>query len=419
MHAHTYNAPRSGAKILPSSPGYARRRSGLLLPRLRSWVNPRPVLAAGPAAAVAARGAIAQPQAGGLIPFVVGSHEYVELLPTQTATPGAATQDFIVNIVPGGFLRGVRFLVTGTGGALGGGALAADYPWNLFTSIALENIDGSEIIYPMPGFTHMCIQRFFRPWEGDPAAMQGFVGTINANFALTVRPEIRDTLGVLANTDARSQYRLRFTINTLAGIVVGGAPTAPALTIAIEADIWSQVDPHDLQGSPIDQLPDGLNVQTVHRREVQNLGVAGAANTLRHQNVGNELRGFIYIMRDGNNARSDLITTPYRLRLDNRNLLVTNEDMWIDRVNRFYGIALAGVAGIQSPRPTGVYVYPRFRFGLGGLETMGSYWLQTSNATFLQAEFATQAGVAGTPTAEIVSSEIIPVGVVPPELEGI
>lgn len=347
---------------------------------------------------------------GTVVPFFYGTNQYVEKIQSVTVTLTANTNEQQFNINPGGFLRGVRLEVRSTTGALGGGTVTGDVPWNVLASASLENIDGSPIVYPMNGYAHFAGQWFFRPWHGDPSRRFDYSATINPSFSLFLQPEIRHTAGVLANTDARAQYRVKWTYATLATIVTGGSPTAPAVTVTAYMESWAQPDSNDLRGNPIEEIPAGLNVATLRRQQIVNLSAAGADNTLQISNVGNELRGLVMILRNSSGVRTDLLADPIRWRLDNRSLgTFTNAEVF-NRMADFYDSLQTG-----STRPTGVYVWPRF-FDPGHM--VGESWLATTNATYLIFESATAAG--GTSgTCQIITDEVVPVGPVPMELESI
>lgn len=352
------------------------------------------------------------PTAGGnVVPYFYGTNQYVEKFFATAATTLAATQvEFVSNINPGGFMRGVRMEVRAAGGALGGGALTGDTPWSVLASVTLENIDGSPIIYPMSGYAHMVRGWFSRPWDGDPSRRFDYSNTVNPAFSLFLKPEIRHTAGVLANTDARAQYRIRFTLSTLAQLVTGGAPTGPAVTVTCHLESWAQPDSADLRGHPIEDLPPGLNLMTLARHQIINLSAVGADNTLQMSNMGNEIRCFIWIMRNSAGVRADLAANPIRWRLDNRSLGVFSDQEVFNRMADFYTSLQDG-----STRPTGVYVWPRF-FDPGRM--VGEAWMGTTNATYLIWETATAAGGAGG-TIEIITDEVVPGGPVPMELESI
>ncbi len=347
---------------------------------------------------------------GTVVPFFYGTNQYVEKFATNTTTLGASASEVQFNINPGGFLRGVRLEVRSTTGALGGGALTGDVPASVLASVALENIDGSPIVYPMNGYAHFVSQWFFRPWHGDPARRFDYSATINPAFSLFIQPEIRQTAGVLANTDARALYRVRWTYATLTTIVTGGTPTAPAVTVTAYMESWAQPDANDLRGNPIEEIPPGLNLATLRRQQIINLAAAGADNTFQLSNMGNELRGILMILRNSSGVRTDLLSDPIRWRIDNRSLGVFSSQEVFNRMSDFYESLSNG-----STRPTGVYVFPRF-YDPGRM--VGESWLATTNATYLIFESATAAGGSGG-TIQVITDEVVPVGPVPMELESI
>lgn len=348
--------------------------------------------------------------AGSVVPFFYGTNQYVEKFASDTTTLGTSAAERQYNINPGGFLRGVRLEIRSAGGALGAGTLSADAPPNVLASAALENIDGSPIIYPMGGYAHMIGQWLFRPWHGDPARRFDYSATVNPSVSLFMQPEIRHTAGVLANTDARALYRVRWTYATLATLVTGGTPTAPAVTVTAYMESWAQPDAADLRGNPIEEIPPGLNLATLRRQQIINLSAAGADNTFQMSNMGNELRGIVIITRNSSGARTDLLSDPIRWRLDNRSMGVFSAQEVFNRMSDFYESLQNG-----STRPTGVYCFPRF-YQPGNM--VGESWLATTNATYLIFESATAAGGSGG-TAQFMTDEVVPVGPVPMELESI
>lgn len=367
-----------------------------------------------PAAAVAGQasptGSAPAQGTGTIVPFFYGTNQYVEKIAVNTTTLTTTAVEFQTNINPGGFLRGVRLEVRSASGVLGGGTLSGDAPAAVLASVSLENIDGSPIVYPMNGYAHHIGQWFFRPWWGDPTRRFDYSATVNPSFSLFVQPELRQTAGVLANTDARALYRIRWTYATLATLVTGGAPTAPAVTVTAYMESWAQPDTNDLRGNPIEELPPGLNLATLRRQQIINLAAAGADNTLQLSNMGNELRGILMITRNSSGVRADLLNDPIRWRIDNRSLGVfTNQEVF-NRMSDQYESLQNG-----STRPTGVYVFPRW-YDPGRM--VGESWLATTNATYVIFESSTAAG--GTSgTIQIVTDEVVPVGPVPMELESI
>jgi hypothetical protein len=367
-----------------------------------------------PAAAVAGQssptGSAPAQGTGTVVPFFYGTNQYVEKFASNTQTLGATAVEFQTNINPGGFLRGVRLEVRSVSGVAGGGTLSGDAPGAVIASAALENIDGSPIVYPMNGFAHLTSQWMFRPWHGDPSRRFDYSASVNPAFTLFIQPELRQTAGVLANTDARALYRVRWTYSTLATLITGGSPTAPAVTVTAYMESWAQPDSNDLRGNPIEEIPPGLNLATLRRQQIINLAAAGADNTLQLSNMGNELRGILMITRNSSGVRTDLLSDPIRWRIDNRSLGVFSNQEVFNRMSDFYESLQNG-----STRPTGVYVFPRF-YQPGRM--VGESWLATTNATYVIFESATATG--GTSgTIQVITDEVVPVGPVPMELESI
>lgn len=358
------------------------------------------------------------PAQGGAIPFEVGSNLYREPpFATQTQALGASSQEYVFNITPGGFLRGIVLQVTSTGGVLGTtAALVADAPFSVLENVSIEDISGGPILYPMNGFAAAMRQKWLSPWLGDPALRADFSSSINPAFTLQLPVEVRRTLAVLANTDARAQYRLRFTIAPLVGglVDVSTGVTSPTVTVKAYFETWGQPDLQDLLGNPIDGIPDGLIGSRFVMHEVP--VIVSGSNVIRHTLMGNEIRGLIWIIRNSLGARinlTDALAGPIDFRQDNRRLWKMTPTQLVEEMNVFYEMLGSG----QWTRNTGVYVVPRFR-NLGS--DIGEYWQQTVEQTLLQAEFSGADLSSNSPgTLEIIYDQLAVAGTLPPDLEGI
>jgi hypothetical protein len=366
------------------------------------------------AAAPAAAAASAAPAtggasgSGGMNPFWVSSNLYAEKITTLSAATTATVANYFQNINPGNFARGVRFIVRSTGGT---GVPTADNPLNIIQSLDLENVDGGEILYPMPGYNYGVSQKYFRPWQLDPFSAYDYAQSANPSFSLALNPEIRQTACILSNTDARSQYKYNLFVNTTTNVTNGSAPT---VSFTSYLDAWGQPDPQDLQGVPNQPLPPGLALQTKRRQQAGVvLQSAGTDNIFQLVNTGNAMRGIIAIVRDSNNNRQDYLSDPIRWQQDNRNLGVFSPDMLFQWNNAQYA-----EWDQQYGRPQGVYVFPRF-FNPGALTGQG--WLYTSNATKLTFETTTAATAVNTPgNVTFITDEVYPVQqAVPADLQEI
>jgi hypothetical protein len=350
----------------------------------------------------------AAPSGGATVPFVIASNIYVEKFDTTTTALGANAVPITRNVIPNGYMSAVRMELRSSGATAG--TLAADGPWTVYASAELDNIDGANIIYPMGGYSHYVSNWFYKQWYGDPARRWDYAASVNPAGSLSLQPEILSTAGVLANTDARSQYKVAYTLSPAATVVAGLAGTL-SVTVALYLETWAQPDAKDLHGNPQEMVPPGLNLQTLRRHQIANLNGAGAANTLQMANTGNELRGILMVVRDSNNARQDYLSDPIRVRLDTRAMGVFSPN---ETFNLMADRNLNLTVG-ASARPTGVYFWQRHR-----RDGLGESWLPTTNATYLIFETATLATAANVPgTVEIITDEAIPVGPVPVELDSI
>ncbi len=364
--------------------------------------------------------------AGGAIPFIVGSNCYREApFVTVTQQLGASSQEYVNNVTPGGFLRGITMQVTSTGGVLGAGALANDVPYSILQSCSLEDISGGPILYPMGGYQYALLQKYQRPWDGDPAKRTVFSATINPSFTLRFFAEVKDTLAVLANTDARAQYRFRFTLaagNQAGpfGLTTTAPTTQPTVTVKLYIESWAQPDLQDLLGNPIQQIPEGLVCSRFLMHEQPS--ITSANNVVRETLTGNELRGFIFVVRNGdaNHTRVDLTDTnagAIDFRLDSRRLWKMTPSQLIEEMNAFY-YQLGNAVWV---REAGVFVVPRFSGGASAGDPtagQGEYWLQTVEQTLLQLEFGGADITTSPGTFEIIYDALAIAGELAPDLEG-
>lgn len=351
------------------------------------------------------------------VPFIVGSNLYAEPpFFTDVFQMGANSQEFVHQVTPGNFLSGVVLDVTSSGGVIGTGVLATDAPFSVISTMTFEDISGGPILYPISGFTAMCKQKYLQPWEGDPAKRPGFSNTINPAFRLRLSVELRDTLAILSNTDARAQYRVRYTVAALnPGLLsTTGTATAPTLTIKGWIECRAQPDAYDLLGHPIAGVPKGMNTSRflMHESPV----FLSGNNVIRHTLVGNEIRGVLWIVRNSLGARIDLTDAnagAIDMRLDNRRLWKRTPTQIIEQMFNFYEDLQNGAL----TRDTGVFAYPRFRQP-GRIN--GEYWLQTVEQSLLAAELSGgDLGVNNPGSIELVYDELSVAGALDPEYEGI
>jgi hypothetical protein len=375
----------------------------------------------------------------GANPFQIATNLYAEknLQGAQTGLllTGAA-QTFGGSVNAGQFLRALRMMVRTT--VAGSGlTVLGDAPFSVFSQLDLTNVDGSEILYNMGGYAYYVGEKYFRPWLTEPGRRYDFQAasaTSAGSFTLSLQPEIRFTAGVLANTDTRSQYRFDYGLNGAAEF--SAATTYPTVAVIPYMDAWAQPDAQDLQGTPNQPVPPGVNLQIKRRHQLFTLNGNGSDNTLLSTLTGNAIRGLAIVTRTSANARVDGFVDPFYWYLDNRSLGRLNPDMirqWAEEFYNSYG--MSGMSSAQTPgNPTttsnnatdglsgtglyagagsfdqGVYVFPRW-IEPGALYGQG--WLYTANSTKILFESATQNSAA---TAELITDEVYPVGQVDPSL---
>jgi hypothetical protein len=396
---------------------------------------------------------------GGGNPFQLATNLYCEknnsaVLSSSSLTTSQQSNGGQVNA--GQYLRGVRLVVRAQSASSSVSTFAAtisDWPWNVLTQVDLVNVDGSEILYVMGGYAHYLAQKYGRPWLGDPATYSDAAASTNLapQFTLFLQPEIRWTAGVLANTDTRSQYRFDYTLDSLANIVAanGGSynsASAPVVSVTPYLDAWAQPDAEDLQGTPNQPVPPGLNLQFKRRHQIFTMNAGGSDNIFQSALTGNALRNQILVTRNGGSARAEGLTDPILWQIDNRSLgkISTNAGSGIGTTSTsgqtggdmvqtwmadFYaeyfpitegvavGAAALGAASSLSAnrREAGVYVFPRF---IKPGSMFGQGWLYTANSTKEIFESSSVSGYSAG-TMELISDEVYPVGPVDPSLTDI
>lgn len=378
-------------------------------------------------------------------PFQICTNLYAEKNLQGLQTAVAATtgqQQFGGSVNAGQFLRGVRLMVRTASlpvaaTAVNGRTFATgDGAFDLIASADMINVDGSEILYNMPAYSHYIMEKYAKPWKKDrvlsydyvpPAAAQG------GSFTLPLFPEIRWTAGVLANTDTRSQYRFDYTLSAWTVTT-----TQPSFNITPYMDAWAQPDANDLQGTPNQPVPPGVNLQVKRRHQIFTIN-PGADNTILSTLTGNAIRCAALIARSNaaGSPRIDGFSDPIYWYLDNRSLGRLNPDIvrqWAEDQYTTYDTygsasqagsanyqtinnATDGITGAQitpyagaPSEDVGVAVFPRF---IEPGELYGQGWLYTANSTKLAWETVAP---ATTVSYELVVDEVYPVGNVDPSL---
>lgn len=367
------------------------------------------------ATATARRNGAATPAAatpsGIVIPFPAAAHEHTEPFLDTTLTPGAAATNVspLPEVPPYGFMRHLVIEVTATGGTLGAGVLSPDYPFNLFETIQLEDVNGAPIFGPLDGFAALQANA----WGGyvgrpDPRQLGTGVydGTINAKFHLRIPVEIahRDGFGSLANQNASATYKMRLRLNPSTVLYSTAPTTVPAFRITARLEAWSLPDSQDQRGRPQEQLPPAHGT-TQYWSANQSAVAAGGNQRIPILRTGNMVRMFLFIARNAAGARVDTaFPDPAVLSWDARDMRNDSQDYIIRR--------MAENAVPSQTRDTGVFAY---LFNASDHNTVGddapTFWWPTSQSSRI--EVRGNVAVAG--NVQTAVNDIAPVEVIPSE----
>src|SRR5258708_36151083 len=95
---------------------------------------------------------------------------------------------------------------------------------------------------------------------------------------------------------------------------------APAVTVVPYMDAWAQPDSEDLQGTPNQAVPPGLNLQRKSRHQIFTMNANASDNILQSALTGNAIRNQIFVHRNGGSVRSEGVTDPILRESRNRAL---------------------------------------------------------------------------------------------------
>lgn len=348
------------------------------------------------------------PAAMGVVPFTAAAHKHTEPFFDATFTPGVSAQQIGPIDVPAyGYLRNLIIQVDGSGGALGGGTISPDYPWNLFQVMQLSDVNGAPIYGPTDGYAHLW-QNIAGGYSGgrlDLRTAPGFVGTINplALFRIPVEISQRNGYGALANQNAAAAYKLSLTLNTLANIVTAGAPTAPAIRIRCFLEAWSLPNESDVLGRPQEQLPPMHGTTQYWSQTFKNISV-GSQTTLLTR-VGNLIRSLVIISRNAAGVRTaNVMPDPAQIFWDARSMRQDTQAY----MNFEFGNQLPDLTALDA----GVFCYnfSNSDHGIAG-DDAPTFWWPTVQASRI--EIQGTSGTAG--TLQICTNDIAPVEVIPVE----
>lgn len=335
------------------------------------------------------------------LPFLRGTVEHTEPFWDQTFTVAAAQQNLgPIDIATFGFARALVIDVDiASAGNSATVANGEDTPWAYFAELAVQDVNGAPIFGPHTGYETYLHHKYggFRN-QPDPKLYPTTVYTApttgggatagTAAFMLRINLDRggRDGVGALANMNASSAYKIRGTINNLAGAYANGG-TAPNGTVTfrirISLEAYSQPNPTDAANRPQSVVPPANGTTGFSSRFQWNANAG--ANTIKHTRVGNYIRNNIYCLRRAGtsraNGQADLLTQQLQWFVDSR--LLTNKLYEIIQMQmaEWFNFTSAVYEAAGGP-DNGVFVLPFMTEwdGAAGYETR-DLWLPTTQAT--------------------------------------
>jgi hypothetical protein len=346
------------------------------------------------------------------IPFTAAAHEHTEPMFDVTvaagAPPVASVQLGPFDVPAYGFLRHIYIEVDMSGGTIGAGVAAADFPWNFIQSIALNDVNGAPIFGPLDGYAVLWANIIggYAGGANDPRSMPFFDATINGIFAFRVPIEIarHNGMGALANQNAAASYKLAITTNASTVTFSTAPTTVPAFRVRGWLEAWSLPNEVDVAGRPQATAPPAHGTTQYWSQYIKSIGVG--ANTTLFSRVGNLIRNVLVIARNATGVRVDTVfPDPATLAWDARALRSQ------DSQNYFAERVRAKLPDLTA-RDAGVFVYP---FGDSDHGAIGdddpTLWLPTVQSTRL--EINGNSAVAG--SLQVITNDIAPVEVQPTE----
>jgi hypothetical protein len=338
--------------------------------------------------------------------------QHQEAVSTVNAVPSASsTTTYTIEIPSYGFLRGLWFQVTVTGGA--GGTTAAVYqqnaPFSWIQTIQFLDVNSAPIIFQIAGFDLYLIYKYggyFFAADAKAAEeySQGGTGG-NSVFTLYLPLELRarDALGSMPNTSSNTAYKVILTIAATTDVFsTAPAPTLPTnLRLDIIQDDWWEPQPSDLQGRPQAQDPPSPDTTQYWSKASFSHASSGAIQD-QVKRLGYLHREHILSFKNATPARINTqCPDPLTVVYEGQQMTIQGRQLWRHMMTRWFGYT--GAVDAANGLDTGVFVLPFNRdFGhIVGAE-LGNGYLPTTPGTRL--EF--QGNIAATGSVEVLINDV-------------
>jgi len=333
--------------------------------------------------------------------FLVGTQRVIEggdydatyvMTNTQQANPWALQAT--------GWLRGLFLLCEGTG--LTAGTIAADAPYNAFTSIELDDVNNEAIFGPFDGYTAYLTNKYGGyVFADDPStnaifALSGTVSTNNFTFLLYIPLEIvaRDPIGPVASVNNTASLTLKMTLNATANIFSTPTGTLSMRIRGTQSFYW-EPRKADKQGRQISPEPPASGTTQYWTQGSSAIAGAGVINQQLITGLGYPFRSYLFLLRDATGSRANGETNwpdpLIGLKFEANMLLSTlAKKLWQTFIAREYGYTSATAdvrgAGSMPGKENGVYVLnwnKDFAFDKPGSETRRSYLVTSPGSNFI------------------------------------
>lgn len=349
------------------------------------------------------------PPAMPVVPFTSAAHEHTEIAFDETieltANPRALPP---INVPAFGYFRHALIEVTTvTAGEQEGEAVTAeDFPWNIFQSIQIGDVNGAPIYGPLDGYAALWTS-ILGGYAGrpDPRQMPFYSGSfLTPSYLLRIPLEIShyDGFGSLANQNAAASYRVNLSVNGT-GALSTKIKKAPKIRVRVWIETWTLPNETDIAGRPQSEAPPMLDSAQYHSAFIKDVP-KGAMNA-QFVRVGSLIRNVFVIARTAAGVRSDKVfPAPALLEWDARKIREDSQNMQVEMLS-------ASTPELKS-RDTGVFAYLLDR---STKNTVGddspALWLPTAQSTRMEIKGNNEE--AG--TLQIITNDVAPVAVQPNE----
>lgn len=345
----------------------------------------------------------------GLVPFTAAAHEHTEIAFDETVTPAAASAQLGPFNVPAyGYFRHMLIEVSTVeeGEQEAEAVTNEDFPWNLFSNIQINDVNGAPIFGPLGGYASLWAS-IIGGYAGrpDPRVMPFFNGEFKKPaFLLRIPLEVshHDGFGSLANQNAAASYRVALTLNETAKLSTK-IKKAPKIRVRGWLEAWSLPNERDIAGRPQAEAPPMLDSAQYHSFFTKNTQKGN--NTVLLVRVGSLIRNLVIIARNEAGVRKDAVfPNPCSLEWDSRGIREDSQVMLQE--------LLASSVPELKTRDAGVFAYPLDR---STKNTVGDdspmLWYPTVQSTRLEIRGNTEE--AG--TLQLITNDVAPVAVQPAE----